>query len=108
MAKLLIADDVAIKPEAVQALNDQTAICEDVIGRYGRTNRVGSSGCELTVARLAACVMDELIQLDRHGIAELAALWNTERMHLRLSALSKTFRDEAPVQFVSLHHPKNL
>jgi len=80
MVELLIADGVAIKPEAAEALNDQAALYEGVIARYGKTGRVGFSGYELTVVRLAACVMDELIQLDRHGIAGLAALWSTERM----------------------------
>lgn len=82
MAELLMADGVPVNPEAVQALNDQAAIYEDVIGRHRKTGRVGFSGYELTVARLAASIMDELIQLDRHGIAGRAAVWGTERMRL--------------------------
>lgn len=47
---------------------------------YRQTLHVGFSGPDLVAARLAACVMDDVITKDRHGIAEQAGRWSLEQM----------------------------
>ena len=80
MMILLIRDGVDF-PDADQlAMNAQTEMYDAVIARYSQTRRVGFSGPELTIARLAACVMDDVITQDRHGIADQAARWSLEQM----------------------------
>ena len=80
MMQLLAEDGTEFTAEALDAIAGQIGIYESVIERYGRTGRVGFSGPELLTARAAACVMDGLIELDRHGIAERAAHWSIETM----------------------------
>lgn len=80
MMKLLIEDGMVFTPEAQDALASQLAIYEDVIARYKRTRRVAFSGPEYLIAKAAACVMDSLIALDRHGVAKLAGIWAIEQM----------------------------
>ena len=80
MMRLLVEDGTEFTVEALDAIAGQIGIYESVIERYGRTGRVGFSGPELLTARAAACVMDGLIDLDRHGIAEQAAHWSVETM----------------------------
>lgn len=76
MMQLLADDGSEFTPEALAAIAEQIASYEGVIDRYLRTGRVGFSGPELLAARAAACVMDGLIDMDRHGIAERAAHWS--------------------------------
>lgn len=78
MMRLLVEDGTEFTPEAMDAIASQIVIYESVIDRYRRTGRIGFSGPELLTARAAACVMDGLIDMDRHGIAERAARWSTE------------------------------
>jgi len=78
MMQLLAEDGSEFTPEAEAAIAEQIASYEGVIARYRKTGRVGFSGPELLVARAAACVMDGLIDMDRHGIAERAAYWSIE------------------------------
>ena len=80
MMRMLVEDGTEFTTEALDAIAAQIGIYESVIARYGRTGRVGFSGPELLTARAAACVMDSLIELDRHGIAERAAHWSIETM----------------------------
>lgn len=80
MMSYLIEDGTEFTPEAIGAVNDQITAYDAVIERFGRTGRVGFSAQELLIARAAACVMDSLIELDRHGIADRAARWSIEQM----------------------------
>ena len=87
MMRLLAEDGSEFTDEAMAAIAGQLDIYESVIDRYRRTGRVGFSGPELLTARAAACVMDGLIDMDRHGIAERAARWSIETMRrVRLGA----------------------
>ncbi len=80
MMQLLAADGVEFTSEAERSLADQLLTYPVVVNRLIRTGRVGFAGAELLTARAAAHVMDELITLDRHGIAEKAALWSGDQM----------------------------
>lgn len=77
---LLAKDGSEFTPEAVQAITDQLNSYDSVIARWSATGRVGFNGTELNIARAAAHVMDGLIDMDRHGIAERAAQWSTQQM----------------------------
>lgn len=79
MMHLLHADGTEFTGAAEHALVDQLEIYDAVATRYRTTGRVAFSGPELNIARAAALVMDELIQMDRHGIALKAAIWTTEQ-----------------------------
>jgi len=78
--RLLSEDGTDFTPEAEQAIADQLAIYGSVIARWNATGRVGFNGTELNIARAAAHVMDGLIDMDRHGIAERAVQWSTAQM----------------------------
>lgn len=80
MMRLLHEDGERFTDEAEACLARQLAIYPDVSARYRRTGRVGLSGPELQIAKDAADVMDALIAMDRHSIAERAALWSTRQM----------------------------
>lgn len=80
MMRMLAADGVQFTDEAMNALALQLETYGPICERLRRTGRAGLSGPELQIARQAAAVMDELIGMDRHGIAERAALWSTEQM----------------------------
>ena len=80
MMMLLAADGVEFTGEAQQALADQLLSYSSVVNRFIRTGRAGFAASELLAARAAAHVMDELIEMDRHGIAERAALWSSAQM----------------------------
>ena len=79
-------DGTDFTPEAVAALVEQIEIYASVTARYRTTGRVGFSGPELCIARAAAYVMDDLIDIDRHGIAVKAAQWAIVQM-ARIRAL---------------------
>lgn len=85
--QLQIEDGREFTPEAVGAMSDQIDIYASVIDRFRRTGRVGFSGTELLTARSAACIMDGLIEIDRHGIALRAGHWAVEQMN-KIRALS--------------------
>lgn len=80
MMRLLIADGLDFTDDAIGAMNDQIECYEGVIARLRTTGRAGLNGQELAIARAAANVMDGLVELDRHGIAEAAARWSLEQM----------------------------
>ena len=88
MMKLLTADGVDFTEQAVVDLTMQLEITDAVIARYNATGRVGFNGEELAIARAAAVVMDALIALDRHGIADRAGRWSVEQMR-RVRATGK-------------------
>lgn len=73
-------------PEAIAALVEQIEIYASVTARHRTTGRVGFSGPELCIARAAAHVMDDLIDIDRHGIAVKATKWAIVQMD-RIRAL---------------------
>lgn len=80
MMRLLADDGVQFTEDAIQALLMQLETYEAICARLRRTGRPGLSGPELQIAKQAAAVMDELIDLDRHGIAERAARWSMDQM----------------------------
>lgn len=80
MATLLAADGVEFDSEAMAAITAQLDIYQSVTNRLRKTGRIGFDAEELRVARAAANVMDALIELDRHGIAERAAIWSVDQM----------------------------
>ena len=69
MMRLLHADGVKFTPESETVVIEVLEIQPDVVKRFKGTGRVGFTGTELNIARAAAYVWDELITLDRHGIA---------------------------------------
>lgn len=84
--RLHCEDGRQFSPEAVDALVEQISIYANVTARYRATGRVGFSGPELCIARAAAHVMDDLIDIDRHGIAVKAGQWAIVQM-ARIRAL---------------------
>ncbi|CAN7366999.1 hypothetical protein LJR074_002170 [Acidovorax sp. LjRoot74] len=80
MMRYLHQDGEQFTPEAEACLARQLDIYPAVCERFRRTARVGLSGPELQIAKDAADVMDALIAMDRHGIADRAALWSTQLM----------------------------
>jgi hypothetical protein len=91
MMQLLAADGVEFTEQAVVDMTMQLEIHDAVIFRYNTTGRVGFNGDQLAIARAAAAVMDSLITLDRHGIADRAARWSVEQMRA-LRATGKSSR----------------
>lgn len=74
MMFLLVGEEaVEFTPEAMDAIAEQLATYPAVTRRYADTQRVGFSAAELLAARAAANVFDDLMELDRHGIALRAA-----------------------------------
>ena len=80
MALLLAADGLEFSDEAYALLAEQVEVIPALIDRYRTTGRVGFSGTELQIARAAAYVMDDMLELDRHGIADQAARWSVNQM----------------------------
>jgi len=80
MMQLLARDGVQFTEEAIQAMERLRLSYAPICERMRRTGRVGLSGPELNITREAVAVMDELLELDRHGIAEQAARWSIEQM----------------------------
>ena len=80
MMTLLHEDGIEFTEEAWVTLADQIAIYPAVIERFRTTGRVGFNGVQLNIARAAGYVMDDLILMDRHGIAVKAGLWAVEQM----------------------------
>lgn len=80
MMRMLAEDGEQFTDEAMAALALQLETYEPICARLRRTGRVGLSGPELQIAKTAAEVMDALIGMDRHGIAERAARWSMEQM----------------------------
>lgn len=80
LMRILAEDGIEFTQEAQQALASQLDIYESVAARFRATGRVGFNGAELLIARAAAHVMDELVELDRNGAAERAALWSLDQM----------------------------
>lgn len=80
LMRILAEDGVDFTVEAMQALAEQLDIYQAVAARFQSTGRVGFNGAELLIARAAAHIMDELVELDRNGAAERAAQWSTEQM----------------------------
>lgn len=80
MMRFLIEDGTEFTTEAMSALAAQLEIYDSICERLRRTGKVGLSGPEIKIAQEAAAVMDELVQMDRHGIAVKAAQWSIEQM----------------------------
>lgn len=59
--------------EALEAMLTQTAVCQAVVERYGRTGRIGFSGPEYQQAKAACEWMDALAaHVDRHIAVQAA------------------------------------
>mgnify|MGYP001567154426 CR=1 FL=1 len=79
MLNLLAEDGSEFTPEAIAAITELLDSHHGVIDRFRRTHRIGFDAEQLRIARAAACVMDALIDMDRHGIAERAARWSIQQ-----------------------------
>lgn len=89
LMRLLAEDGTEFTPEAMAAIADQLNTYGAVAQRHARTGRVGFNAAELLTARAVASVFDSLIELDRFGLAEKAAIWSTEQMvHVRRKMLA--------------------
>jgi hypothetical protein len=80
LMRLLAEDGTEFTVEAMTAVVDQLNTYDAITQRFQRTGRAGFSAAELLIARAAASVFDSLIELDRYGLAEKAALWSTQQM----------------------------
>lgn len=80
LMRLLAAEGIEFSQESVSAINDQLNIYEKISTHYASTRRIELSAPELLIARTAALVFDELIELDRNGCAVRAALWSKNQM----------------------------
>lgn len=95
LMSLLEAEGIPFTGEAAQAIVDQLATYEAVAARYRRTTRAGFNAAELCTARAAAQVFDSLIELDRNGASDAAALWSIEQMALIRMAAEQQLREAA-------------
>lgn len=80
MMRLLADEGEQFTPEAVRAITDQLESYAGVKARYEATGRAGFNATELNTARAAAHVMDQLITMDKHGIALRAVVWSNAQM----------------------------
>lgn len=80
MAQLLAADGVPLTPEARAVLAEQLQIVPTLRSRHQATGRVVFTGPELLAARAAAHVVDDLLELDRHGASTRAADWSEQQL----------------------------
>lgn len=80
MMRLLAEDGTEFTAEAETAIVLQLDMYPAICERLRKTGRIGMTGTELKIARDAAQVMDGLIDMDRHGIAERAAQWSIDQM----------------------------
>ena len=79
MMRLLEKEGVAFTVEAKLAIYMQKQMQGAVIERYLREGKVEFNSPELAIARAAALVMDQLIEMDRHNIAWNAYQWAKEQ-----------------------------
>ena len=92
LMRLLAEDGTEFTTEAESAVADQLNTYEAIAQRFQRTGRAGFNAAELLTARAAASVFDSLIELDRYGLAEKAAIWSTQQMvTVRRKMLQKAF-----------------
>lgn len=80
MFRLLQADGVELTEEAEAVIAAQLNTYEAVCRRLREWRKVQLTEPELEIARLATQVFDGLLDLDRNGIAEAAALWSMRQM----------------------------
>jgi len=93
LMRLLHEDGTEFTPEAMTAIAEQLDCYAGIVNRFHATGRAAFNGTELNIARAAAHIMDALIEMDRHGIAERAALWSTAQMErIRTTPFSTTTR----------------
>jgi hypothetical protein len=75
MMRLLEDSGTQFTEEAKAAIVEHMESLPGVIDRHRKTGRVGFSGEQLLSARAAAEVMEQLIEMDRFGIAVRATEW---------------------------------
>lgn len=80
MFRLLQADGVELTEEAEAVIAAQLNTYEAVCKRLREWRKVQLTKPELEIARLATQVFDGLLDLDRNGIAQAAALWSMRQM----------------------------
>lgn len=80
LMRLLEKDGTAFTQESMEAVVAQLAMYEAVAARCAKTGRAAFTGPELQVARAAAEVFDQLLELDRHGLAVQAVDYSTALM----------------------------
>lgn len=80
MVQLLADDGQELSACDQQVFAEQVLVIDALVDRYRLHGRVGFSGPELEIARTAAGLMDQVIELDRHGIAAAAGAWAVAQM----------------------------
>lgn len=76
--------------KGVPEMNEQLALVESLLERYGRTGRIVYTGPELQLARDGVAVMDQLAELVDRAVAIAAADWS----EARVNDLAKQFKDQ--------------
>ena len=80
MMWLLQQDGEPLTEEAAQAVNAQLELYEPVCTRWAKWGKVQLTQPELAIALQAAQVFDQLLEIDRNGIAVEAAHWSMKEM----------------------------
>ncbi|MDR3015204.1 MAG: hypothetical protein LBV56_07165 [Delftia acidovorans] len=80
MMWLLQQDGEPLTEEAAQAVNAQLELYEPVCARWARWGKVQLTQPEMEIALQAAQVFDQLLEIDRNGIAVEAAHWSMKEM----------------------------
>jgi hypothetical protein len=75
MMRLLEESGIVFTDEAKAAVVEHLESMPGVIDRYRKTGRVGFNGEQLLAARAASMVTEQLIEMDRFGIALRASEW---------------------------------
>jgi hypothetical protein len=84
MMRLLSAEGTEFTPEAGAAMVLLLEIQPQIIERFKTTGLIEFTADELAVCKAGALVMDEMVQIDKYGIAWASRQWSNARMeHLK-------------------------
>ena len=75
----------------VPEMDDQLALAQSVMARFGRTGRMGFSGAEYQLAKRGVMVMDQLAEQVDRATAIAAAEWS----ELTINRIAKTRQPES-------------
>lgn len=88
MMRLLADDGEKFTPESYADMDALMKLIPVVVDRHNLTKHVYLNETELVIARAGANLMDQLISMDRHGIAWSARQWSDAQI-LRINAKGK-------------------
>lgn len=80
MTRRFVAEGVPVTDEAVAAIAEQLDAVYALMGRFKNTGRIELTDTELSSARAASHVMDQLIAADCYGIAWHSIKWAQAEM----------------------------